>query len=87
MGGQSFQCGCCKRWFTLKYNLWNHVKDTHRQNGKPCYEDPRERKEYDRGFARGWWGDAQEKNRQYPNAYGRGYWEGVYVADPHGATK
>jgi hypothetical protein len=85
MGGQSHECKMCGKWFLSKGAWFTHAKDAHR-SPPDCYT-AEEIGAYNRGFARGWWGDAMEQKQGYPNAYGRGYHEGVYVADPHGATK
>lgn len=85
MGGQSFECQMCHKWFTNKGSFFDHVKSAHRE--APNNYAAEEIGAYNRGFARGFFDDLMEKKQGYPNAYTRGYWEGVYVRDPHGAVK
>jgi hypothetical protein len=86
MGGQSFECQMCHKWFLSRGALWNHTKALHKESEK-LFPNNGERAAYDRGFARGWYGAPMEPKPDFPQPYAKGYWEGVYVADPAGAKE
>lgn len=40
MGGQSFNCKFCEKWFLQKSSLINHMKDKHPEDFRKLKEKP-----------------------------------------------